>query len=107
MLVTVGATEAVAASLLALCDQGDEVVMFEPTYDSYAACAAMAGAVPRLVRLHPPDWSFDPDDLARACARPALAWSSSTRRTTRPARSSPPRNWGRWPPCAGLTTCWR
>ena len=70
VLVTVGATEAVAASLLALCDQGDEVVMFEPTYDSYAACAAMAGAVPRLVRLHPPDWSFDPDDLARACARP-------------------------------------
>src|ERR1700683_4995780 len=70
VLVTVGATEAVAATFLALCEPGDEVVMFEPTYDSYAACAAMAGAVPRLVRLHPPDWSFDPDDLARACARP-------------------------------------
>ena len=44
--------------------------MFEPMYDSYAACAAMAGAVPRLVRLHPPDWSFDPDELAAAAASP-------------------------------------
>jgi N-succinyldiaminopimelate aminotransferase len=66
VLVTVGATEAIAATLLALCEPGDEVVMFEPSYDSYAACAAMAGAVPRLVRLHPPDWSFDPDELAAA-----------------------------------------
>ena len=66
VLVTVGATEAIAASLLALCEPGDEVVMFEPTYDSYAACCALAGAVPRLVRLHPPDWSFDPVELAGA-----------------------------------------
>jgi N-succinyldiaminopimelate aminotransferase len=64
ILVTVGATEAIAATFLALCEPGDEVVMFEPTYDSYAACASMAGAVPRLVRLHPPDWHFDPDELA-------------------------------------------
>ncbi len=70
VLVTVGATEAIAATLLALCEPGDEVVMFEPSYDSYAACAAMAGAVPRLVRLHPPDWSFDPDELAAAAAGP-------------------------------------
>ncbi len=66
VLVTVGATEAIAAALLALCEPGDEVVAFEPTYDSYAACAAMAGAALRLVRLHPPDWSFDPADLAAA-----------------------------------------
>jgi N-succinyldiaminopimelate aminotransferase len=66
VLVTVGATEALAATFLALCEPGDEVVMFEPTYDSYAADAAMAGAVPRLVRLHPPDWHFDPDELAAA-----------------------------------------
>ncbi len=66
VLVTVGATEALAATFLALCEPGDEVVMFEPTYDSYAAGAAMAGAVPRLVRLHPPDWRFDPDELATA-----------------------------------------
>ena len=70
VLVTVGATEAIAATLLALCEPGDEVVMFEPTYDSYAACTAMADAVPRLVRLHPPDWSYDPDELAAACASP-------------------------------------
>jgi N-succinyldiaminopimelate aminotransferase len=66
VLVTTGATEAIAASFLALCEPGDEVVMFEPSYDSYAACASMAGAVPRLVRLHPPDWSFHPDGLAAA-----------------------------------------
>jgi N-succinyldiaminopimelate aminotransferase len=66
VLVTVGATEAIAATFLALCEPGDEVVMFEPTYDSYAAAASMAGAVPKLVRLHPPDWHFDPDDLAAA-----------------------------------------
>jgi N-succinyldiaminopimelate aminotransferase len=66
VLVTTGATEAIAAALLALCEPGDEVVMFEPTYDSYAACASMAGATPRLVRLHPPDWAFDPAELAAA-----------------------------------------
>jgi N-succinyldiaminopimelate aminotransferase len=66
VLVTTGATEAIAASLLALCEPGDEVVMFEPSYDSYAACASMAGATPRLVRLHPPDWTFDPEELAAA-----------------------------------------
>jgi N-succinyldiaminopimelate aminotransferase len=70
VLVSVGATEAIAATFLALCEPGDEVVMFEPSYDSYAACASMAGAVPRLVRLHPPDWTFDPDELAAACASP-------------------------------------
>ena len=70
VLVTVGATEAIAATFLALCEPGDEVVMFEPSYDSYAACAAMAGAVPRLVRLHPPDWTFDPDELAAAPPAP-------------------------------------
>jgi N-succinyldiaminopimelate aminotransferase len=72
VLVTVGATEAIAATMLALCEPGDEVVMFEPSYDSYAACASMAGAVPSLVRLHPPDWSFDPGELARACASPRV-----------------------------------
>jgi N-succinyldiaminopimelate aminotransferase len=66
VLVTTGATEAIAASLLALCEPGDEVVMFEPTYDSYAACASMAGATPRLVRLQAPDWTFDPAELTAA-----------------------------------------
>jgi N-succinyldiaminopimelate aminotransferase len=60
VLVTAGATEAIAATLLSLCENGDEVVMFEPYYDSYAACTAMAGAQRRVVQLHAPDWSFDP-----------------------------------------------
>ena len=64
--VTAGATEALAATILALCDTGDEVVTFEPYYDSHAANIAMAGATRRTVTLHPPDFSFDPDALARA-----------------------------------------
>jgi N-succinyldiaminopimelate aminotransferase len=66
VLVTAGATEAIAASLLALCEPGDEVVTFEPYYDSYAACTAMAGATRRVVTLHPPDYHFDPDALRAA-----------------------------------------
>ena len=65
VLVTAGATEAIAACLLSLCEGGDEVVMFEPYYDSYAACTAMAGAQRRVVQLHAPDWSFDAEDLER------------------------------------------
>src|SRR5207244_46578 len=58
VLVTAGATEAIAATLLALCGPGDEVVTFEPYYDSYAACIAMAGADRRVVTLRPPDYEF-------------------------------------------------
>ena len=66
VLVTAGATEAIASVLLSLCEIGDEVVMFEPFYDSYAACTAMAGAVRRVVPLCPPDWHFDPAQLEAA-----------------------------------------
>jgi N-succinyldiaminopimelate aminotransferase len=66
VLVTAGATEAIAAALLALCEPDVEVVTFEPYYDSYAACIAMAGAQRRLVTLHPPDYAFDPSDLRSA-----------------------------------------
>src|SRR5262245_24830420 len=66
VLVTAGATEAIAAAVLALCEPGDEVVAFEPYYDSYAACIAMAGAERRLVTLRPPDYAVDPDALAAA-----------------------------------------
>src|SRR5262245_54275761 len=66
VLVTAGATEAIAASLLALCEPGDEVVTFEPYYDSYAASIAMAGAERRVVQLRPPDFAFDPDELRAA-----------------------------------------
>ena len=66
VLVTTGATEAIAAALLALCEPGDEVVTFEPYYDSYPAGIAMAGATRRVVPLHSPDWSFDVEQLAAA-----------------------------------------
>ena len=66
VLVTAGATEALAAALLALCDDGDEVVAVEPVYDSYRAAVAMAGATLRVVTLEAPDWTLDLDGLAAA-----------------------------------------
>ena len=68
VLVTAGATEAVAAALLALCEAGDEVVVLEPTYDSYAAVIALAGAVQRSVPLLPGAGGFalDLDGLRAA-----------------------------------------
>jgi N-succinyldiaminopimelate aminotransferase len=59
ILVTAGATEAITAAILALCEPGDEVVAFEPTYDSYAASIAMANAVLKPVRLDGPDFAVD------------------------------------------------
>lgn len=68
ILVTVGATEAIAASILALCETGDEVIAFEPYYDSYAASIALAGAVLRPVTLRPAGgrFTFDPAELRAA-----------------------------------------
>ncbi|MFB3924049.1 MAG: pyridoxal phosphate-dependent aminotransferase [Terriglobia bacterium] len=64
--VCCGATETMIASLLAVVDPGDEVVIFEPFYENYGPDAIISGAVPRFVRLHPPDWTFDPAELAAA-----------------------------------------
>ena len=64
VLVTAGATEAIAASLLALVEPGDEVIAFEPYYDSYAACVTMAGGVRVPVTLREPDFRPDIDALA-------------------------------------------
>jgi N-succinyldiaminopimelate aminotransferase len=68
VLVTAGATEAIAASILALTSSGDEVVVFEPYYDSYAASIALAGASRRVVTLHRDGqlWRFDIGDVERA-----------------------------------------
>jgi N-succinyldiaminopimelate aminotransferase len=71
VLVTAGATEALAGALLGMLDTGDEVVVFEPMYDSYQACIALAGAIARPVVLRPgvgPDgqYGFDADELAAA-----------------------------------------
>jgi N-succinyldiaminopimelate aminotransferase len=66
ILVTAGATEAVAATLLALVEPGDEVIAFEPYYDSYAANIAMAGGIRVPVTLRPPSFRPDLDELKRA-----------------------------------------
>jgi N-succinyldiaminopimelate aminotransferase len=66
VLVTAGATEAITAAVLALCEPDDEVVMFEPYYDSYAPAVAMAGARRRVVPLRPPAWDFDLEEFAAA-----------------------------------------
>jgi N-succinyldiaminopimelate aminotransferase len=69
--ITFGATEAIAAALLGICEPGDDVVCFEPYYDSYAAGIAMAGATRRPVTLSPPGWTVDPDALQQAITRRA------------------------------------
>jgi len=68
VLVTAGATEAIAATLLSLCDSGDEVITFEPYYDSYAASIALSGAERRVVTLRPEDggYVFDPEEFKAA-----------------------------------------
>jgi N-succinyldiaminopimelate aminotransferase len=68
ILVTAGATEAIAATILSLTEPGDEVVVFEPYYDSYPACIALAGARRRTVTLrHTGDrWAFDAEELRQA-----------------------------------------
>ncbi|MET9176795.1 pyridoxal phosphate-dependent aminotransferase [Kitasatospora aureofaciens] len=63
VLVTAGATEAIAAALLALLEPGDEVIALEPFYDSYAACIAMAGATRRPLTLRAPHFRPDLDEL--------------------------------------------
>jgi N-succinyldiaminopimelate aminotransferase len=63
VVVTSGATEAIAAALLGLLSPDDEVILIEPFYDSYQACLAMAGAVPRYLTLRFPDFALDGDEL--------------------------------------------
>ena len=59
VVVTSGATEALAAAFLSLISPGDEVVLFQPLYDAYLPLVRRAGGIPRLVRLEPPYWRFD------------------------------------------------
>jgi N-succinyldiaminopimelate aminotransferase len=66
VLVTAGATEAVFAAILGVTDPGDEVIVFEPVYDSYVPNLVMAGVTPRYIAQRGSNWSFDPDELARA-----------------------------------------
>jgi len=66
VLVTSGATEALASTLLGLLEPGDEVVVFQPLYDCYLPMIRRGGAVARFVNLRLPDWSIDPDELRAA-----------------------------------------
>lgn len=65
-MVTSGATEALAAAILAVVSPGDEVVLFQPMYDAYLPLVLRAGGVPRFVNLKPPDWTFTREDLEAA-----------------------------------------
>ncbi len=64
--VCCGSTEAMMSSMMAIINPGDEVVVFEPFYENYGPDAILSGATPRFVKLRPPDWTFDPDELAAA-----------------------------------------
>ena len=69
VLVTMGATEALAGAILGILNEGDEVIVFEPLFDTYAGCVALAGAVLSPVTLRPQDngrYGFDPDELRRS-----------------------------------------
>ncbi|MGB6544306.1 MAG: aminotransferase class I/II-fold pyridoxal phosphate-dependent enzyme [Candidatus Acidiferrales bacterium] len=64
--VCCGATEAMMAAMMAVINPGDEIVIFEPFYENYGPDTILSGAAPRFVRLQPPDWTFDPAELAAA-----------------------------------------
>src|SRR5712692_1890846 len=64
--VTCGATEAMIATLMAVLNPGEEVVVLAPFYENYGPDAVLSGAVPRYVPLHEPDWRMDPEVLETA-----------------------------------------
>src|SRR4051794_40332620 len=70
VIVTSGATEALAAAIAALVSPGDEVLLFQPLYDAYLPLVLRAGGVPRYVRLTPPDWRGTREALAPALPHP-------------------------------------
>ena len=65
VMITSGATEALAGALFALIEPGDEVVLFQPLYDAYLPLVLRAGGVPRLVRLEPPSWRITAEKLEK------------------------------------------
>ena len=76
--VCCGSTEAMISTLLAVCNTGDEVVVFEPFYENYGPDSVLSGAKPKFVKLHPPfgendEWSFDEQELRRAFHRQTKA----------------------------------
>ena len=73
LVVTCGSTEAMMCAMMTCCDPGDKVIIFSPFYENYAADAILSGAEPIYVPLRPPQFGFDPDELARAFAQGAKA----------------------------------
>jgi aminotransferase len=65
-VVTCGSTEAMMAAMMTACQPGDRVIIFSPFYENYVADTILSGAEPIYVPLHPPDFSFDPEELRRA-----------------------------------------
>ena len=65
-VVTCGSTEAMMVAMMTACDRGDKVIVFSPFYENYVADAILAGAEPIYVPLHPPDFTFNPEELRRA-----------------------------------------
>ena len=61
-----GSTEAMMSAMMAIINPGDEIVVFEPFYENYGPDAILSGAMPRFVKLRPPEWSFDEKELAAA-----------------------------------------
>ncbi|KAL8160711.1 hypothetical protein V2J09_002248 [Rumex salicifolius] len=68
IVICCGQTEAFAAAMFAIIDPGDEVILFDPCYETYEECISMAGGVPVFVPLDPPYWSLDPQKLLNACS---------------------------------------
>ncbi len=66
LTITVGATEALHVAVLTTVEPGDEVIVFEPVYDNFLSAIALAGAIPRLISMHPPDWRYDAAELRAA-----------------------------------------
>lgn len=73
VVVTSGATEGIFSAILGLVDPGEEVIVIEPFYDSYVPNILMANAKPVCVPLHPPTWTFDPDELRSAFSKKTRA----------------------------------
>lgn len=73
IMVTSGATEALTGAILTLIEPGDEVVLFQPLYDSYLPMVKRAGGIPKLVRLEPPHWRITEDALKRVFTKKTKA----------------------------------
>jgi len=71
--VCCGSTEGMIASLLAVSNPGDEVIIFEPFYENFGPDTLLCDAQRKFVKLHPPDWTFDPDELRRAFSKKTKA----------------------------------